>query len=169
MGRTSLLPWFMGNKMQFEAVACRLFLHYSYTLAQKASNYGIFCFYYIFLNPFDGSIVPYYATDMEKRTVFPTVLSMLKSVDRSIYFQNQHLTEHYVALSKENRLPLLSGPTNRNECAIERASEIVYDKKMYQSSRIMRSMQYVFEGNVVRIWRDDLLGDAVAAIDASIF
>lgn len=72
-----------------------------------------------------------------------------------------------MALSKENRLPLLSGPTNRNECAIERASEIVYDKKMYQSSRIMRSMQYVFEGNVVRIWRDDLLGDA-AAIDASI-
>ena len=42
MGRTSLRPWFMGNKMQFEAVACRLFLHYSYTLAQKASNYGIF-------------------------------------------------------------------------------------------------------------------------------
>lgn len=124
--------------------------------------------HHIFLNPFDGSIVPYYATDMEKRTVFPTVLSMLKSVDRSIYFQNQHLTEHYVALSKENRLPLLSGPTNRNECAIERASEIVYDKKMYQSSRIMRSMQYVFEGNVVRIWRDDLLGDAAAAIDASI-
>lgn len=33
--------------MQFEAVACRLFLHYSYTLAQKASNYGIFCFYNI--------------------------------------------------------------------------------------------------------------------------
>ena len=32
--------------MQFEAVACRLFLHYSYTLAQKASNYGIFCFNY---------------------------------------------------------------------------------------------------------------------------
>ena len=32
----------------------------------------------------------------------------------------------------------------------------------------MRSMQYVFEGNVVRIWRDDLLGDAAAAIDASI-
>ena len=46
MGRTSLRPWFMGNKMQFEAVACRLFLHYSYTLAQKASNYGIFCFYH---------------------------------------------------------------------------------------------------------------------------
>lgn len=45
MGRTSLRPWFMGNKMQFEAVACRLFLHYSYTLAQKASNYGLFCFY----------------------------------------------------------------------------------------------------------------------------
>ena len=35
-GRTSLRPWFMGNKMQFEAVAYRLFLHYSYTLAQKS-------------------------------------------------------------------------------------------------------------------------------------
>lgn len=46
MGRTSLRPWFMGNKMQFEAVACRLFLHYSYTFTRKASNYGIFCFYY---------------------------------------------------------------------------------------------------------------------------
>jgi hypothetical protein len=36
--------------MQFEAVAYRLFLHYSYTLAQKASNYGIFCFYYNKIN-----------------------------------------------------------------------------------------------------------------------
>ena len=44
MGRTSLRPWFMGNKMQFEAVACRLVLHYSYTLAKKARKYGIFCF-----------------------------------------------------------------------------------------------------------------------------
>ena len=25
----------------------------------------------------------------------------------------------------------------------------------------MRSMQYVFEGNVVRIWRDELLEDAI--------
>lgn len=40
--------------MQFEAVACRLFLHYSYTLAQKASNYGIFCFYNTF--KLDGDV-----------------------------------------------------------------------------------------------------------------
>lgn len=117
--------------------------------------------HHIFLNPFDGSIIPYCATDMEKRTVFPNVLSMLKSVDRSIYFPNQHLTEHFVLLSQKNQLPLLSGRTNEGEYAIERASEIVYDKKMYQSSRIMRSMQYVFEGNVVRIWRDELLEDAI--------
>ena len=57
MGRTSLRPWFMGNKMQFEAVACRLFLHYSYTLAQKASNYGIFCFYNIERNPSPPAIL----------------------------------------------------------------------------------------------------------------
>jgi len=66
-----------------------------------------------------------------------------------------------VLLSQKNQLPLLSGRTNEGEYAIERASEIVYDKKMYQSSRIMRSMQYVFEGNVVRIWRDELLEDAI--------
>ncbi len=37
----------LGRTVRSLAVACRLFLHYSYTLAQKASNYGIFCFQYI--------------------------------------------------------------------------------------------------------------------------
>lgn len=123
--------------------------------------------HHIFLNPFDGSIVPYYATDMERRIVFPNVLNMLESGDKSIYFPNRHLSEHYVFFLQKNQLPLLSGSTNRNEYAIEHASEIVYDKKMYQSSRIMRSMQYVFEGNVVRIWRDDLL-ESATVIDTGI-
>ena len=71
MGRTSLRPWFMGNKMQFEAVACRLFLHYSYTLAQKASNYGIFCFYNSFcldeedINPLQNFVAQIKSADSD--------------------------------------------------------------------------------------------------------
>ena len=64
----------MGNKMQFEAVACRLFLHYSYTLAQKASNYGIFCFYNTYENH-QISAVDMHAEDLEsnKLICYPVI------------------------------------------------------------------------------------------------
>jgi hypothetical protein len=73
----------MGNKMQFEAVACRLFLHYSYTLAQKASNYGIFCFYYRVLRK-RGELYFISSFGIDKIAVEATLLPMLKK--QKIYF-----------------------------------------------------------------------------------
>lgn len=50
------------------------------------------------------------------------------------------------------------------------ASEItvpqaVLDTTMYEPSRIMRSIQYVFDQNVVRIWNDEVL--SIANVDVS--
>lgn len=35
--------------------------------------------------------------------------------------------------------------------------EEVLDRGMYEPSRIMRSIQYLFDNNVIRIWRDSVL------------
>ena len=34
---------------------------------------------------------------------------------------------------------------------------VVLDKSMYEPSRIMRSIQYIFDQNVLRIWNDAVL------------
>ena len=40
---------------------------------------------------------------------------------------------------------------------------------MYSPSRIMRSVQYIFDNNVIRIWKDEILAASVdmKAIDGS--
>ena len=35
--------------------------------------------------------------------------------------------------------------------------QVVLDKSMYEPSRIMRSIQYIFDQNVLRIWNDAVL------------
>ncbi len=41
-------------------------------------------------------------------------------------------------------------------------SEQVLDRSMYEPSRIMRSIQYLLDNDVIRIWRDSVLDDAEA-------
>lgn len=115
---------------------------------------------HIFLNPLDGKVVPYYATSTEKRMVFPNIQSMLRLMDKTILslLMPRNYEKKYIELSNKGKLPALAGTLEMNEFADGGMAKIVYDKRMYTSSRLMCSMHYVFEGNVVRLWRDDLLG-----------
>ncbi len=115
---------------------------------------------HIFLNPLDGKIVPYHATSTDKRVVFPNIQNMLRAIDESaglLDFLRKDFEKKYIKLSNEGKLPALAGTLENAAYTSGGIAEVVYDKRMYQSSRLMSSMQYVFEGNVVRLWRDDLL------------
>ena len=60
-----------------------------------------------------------------------------------------------MTMSKEGKLPVLSCNTNK-EWKLAIVPQVVLDKSMYKPSRIMRSIQYIFDQNVVRIWNDEV-------------
>ena len=40
---------------------------------------------------------------------------------------------------------------------VAKVPQLVLETDMYNPSRIMKSIQYIFENNVIRIWNEDLL------------
>ena len=121
---------------------------------------------HIYLNPFDGAITPYFAEDMDNRMVFDSVKQLLEEsltleslaseVLESVDSRNMLL--RYDARNKAGELDLLSSGNiaARSESAI--VPEQFLDRKtMYEPSRIMRSIQYLFDDDVIRIWRDSVL------------
>ena len=61
--------------------------------------------------------------------------------------------------SREKKLPILSRASSK-EWGLAVVPQVVLDRSMYEPSRIMRSIQYIFDQNVLRVWND-----AIFAID----
>lgn len=53
-------------------------------------------------------------------------------------------------------MPLLSRASSK-EWELAVVPQVVLDRSMYEPSRIMRSIQYIFDQNVLRIWNDAVL------------
>lgn len=110
-------------------------------------------FNHIYLNPRDGSISPYFAWDTETKHLFPDVRSLLSNspVPPTLPDGSPMLLK-FLSLDS----PLLTQRSGANsDLAV--SSELVLDRSMYAPSRIMRSIQYAFDQNVVRIWNDRIL------------
>lgn len=114
-------------------------------------------FNHVYVNPFDGKLTPYFASNTIDKLMFDNVESLLLSSPcppRSV--GGELLFSRYLAMtSREEGLPVLSrGANNRLEIAV--VPQVVLDRSMYEPSRIMRSIQYIFEQNVLRVWKDEV-------------
>lgn len=112
-------------------------------------------FNHIYVNPFDGKITPYFALDINSRLAYNDLLDLLKA-------QKPELIEKFHLAHENGRIPLLSKyaiSTNKSLPQIKEAiiPKLVVGTEIYEPSKIMRSIQYIFEGNVIRIWQDDIL------------
>ena len=114
-------------------------------------------FNHVYLNPFDGKVTPYFALDMTNKLIFEDMKSMFESspvppqlVDGS------SMIVRYSKLAKEMKLPILSRNSNQKWERIT-IPQIVLDRSMYDPSRVMRSVQYIFDQNVLRVWNDAIL------------
>lgn len=109
---------------------------------------------HISLNPIDGKITPYYAKDTSSQQVFPDLLSLLEkhAPELAIKFkealQNNMLPilDKYAMQAKTESLAIIPEPIYE-----------INNSSSYRVSRIMRSIQYVFENNVIRSWHDVVL------------
>ena len=110
---------------------------------------------HIYLNPFDGTLTAYYAWNIQYKLVFDDVISLLKE-------HLPELCERYEAAKCNELLPILSrsdgkGKRNKKKMVVAKVPQLVLETDMYNPSRIMKSIQYIFENNVIRIWNEDLL------------
>ena len=124
-------------------------------------------FNHVYLNPFDGKVTPYYAEDTVSRLVYEDLPALLREKLPELY-------PKFIAADKNGSIPLLSqfavskeNETQNMESA--KVPELVMGTEMYSPSRIMRSIQYIFDNNVIRIWKDEILAASVdmKAIDGS--
>lgn len=112
-------------------------------------------FHHLYLNPFDGKITPYFATDITQKEVYSDVETLLTlSPMPPCSYNGEALSKRYIAASNGGEISILS---NRQNNELATVPEVVLDRSMYQPSRIMRSIQYIFDQNILRIWNDEIL------------
>ena len=105
-------------------------------------------FNHLFLNPVDGKVTPYYATSVVNKMVYPDIKSLLMSKRQDIY-------ENYVKfLESDNKDTVFLG--GKGDVGIINVPRYVPETDIYGLSRIMRSIQYLTDNNVIRIWDEDV-------------
>lgn len=110
-------------------------------------------FNHIYLDPLEGSLTPYYAESTEERVVYDTVELLLKGsplIDGSI-------KRGFLRARKRGDLAMIAGAKSEYRPNPALAPVLSTDKAMYAKSNAMKSVQYLLERNVVRIWNDRVL------------
>ena len=114
-------------------------------------------FNHVYLNPFDGKVAPYFALNTTDKLVFKDMESLLKSSPcPPLLHSGESMLARFNVMAKEERLPVLSRKANK-KWELATVPQVVLDRSMYEPSRIMRSIQYIFDQNVLRVWNDAIL------------
>lgn len=113
---------------------------------------------HIYLNPYDGKIVPYFAEDMTNKIIFKDIKTLLEtSPVRPKCSKGSLLLEQYKLAYSNGQTPILASQSKNANIALATVPEVVLDRSMYEPSRIMRSIQYIFDQNIIRVWKDSIL------------
>ena len=114
-------------------------------------------FNHVYLNPFDGKVTPYFALNTTDKLVFKDMKSLLESSPcPPLLRSGESMLARFNAMAKEESLPVLSRKANK-KWELATVPQVVLDRSMYEPSRIMRSIQYIFDQNVLRVWNDAIL------------
>ncbi len=107
---------------------------------------------HVYVNPYDGTLTPYWASDMVHKKPYFSVEELLKD-------KEQRLLRRFHEEAKKKTIPMIGAQATASPIKFERAKlpEWVLETEMYDPSRVMKSIQYVWEQNVIRIWNDDIL------------
>lgn len=107
---------------------------------------------HIYVNPFDGQLTPYWALDILSRNTFDNIQMLIES-------KEPEMLNKFLLCYNENSIPLIGKnmmPAEKHE-GLAVIPKWVFGTDIYNPSRMMRAVQYVWEQNVIRIWNDSLL------------
>ena len=106
-------------------------------------------FSHVYLNPYDGKVTSYWAESIIGRSVYPDVQSLL--IDKE-----PDMAKKYQLSVNEGEIASLVATSQKNY-KVAKVPKWVLGTEIYRESRIMKSLQYVWHQNVIRIWNDDVL------------
>ena len=99
---------------------------------------------HIYINPLDGTVVPYFAFSIIDKYVYNNISSLL-------FYRSPELYENLSNNYNNNLLTVI------NDGEISNKLINVLDTKMYSISRIIKGLQYTCKYNIVRVWNDKMI------------
>lgn len=112
---------------------------------------------HIYLDPFDGYLMPYFAFDVVGRREFRSVQELLESSPLpALGSDGKPLLSAYTKLLDAGGVSILA-PTVKEDALAVVPTEVLDEKDIYLPSRIMKSIQYLLDKGVVRVWNDAVL------------
>lgn len=112
---------------------------------------------HINLDPFDGYIMPYFAFDVTGRREFRSVQEMLESSPfPALGSDGTPMLSAYTKLLDAGGVSILA-PTVKEAALAVVPMEILDKRNIYAPSRVMKSVQYLLDKGVVRVWNDAVL------------
>ena len=109
---------------------------------------------HIYVNPYDGKMTPYWAWDITARRPFANVEKLLEK-------KEPRLLQQFYVENQKDELPLIGTKSSSKPVKYKQAAlpTWVFGTEIYEPSRIMKAIQFVWEQNVIRIWNDDVLSE----------
>ncbi len=112
---------------------------------------------HINLDPFDGYLMPYFAFDVTGRREFCSVQELLESSPiPALGSDGKPLLSAYTKLLDAGGVSILA-PTVKEDALAVVPMEVLDEKNIYAPSRVMKSIQYLLDKGVVRVWNDAVL------------
>lgn len=112
---------------------------------------------HIYLDPFDGYLMPYFAFDVAGRREFRSVQELLESSPLpALGSDGKPLLSAYTKLLDAGGVSILA-PTVKEDALAVVPKEVLDEKDIYAPSRVMKSIQYLLDKGVVRVWNDAFL------------
>ncbi len=112
---------------------------------------------HIYLDPFDGYLMPYFAFDVAGRREFRSVQELLESSPLpALGSDGKPLLSAYTKLLDAGGVSVLA-PTVKEDALAVVPMEALDEKDIYSPSRVMKSIQYLLDKGVVRVWNDAVL------------
>ncbi|WP_022772131.1 hypothetical protein [Butyrivibrio sp. AE2015] len=118
---------------------------------------------HIYINPFDGTIVPYFAVSMYDKDVYRNTLSLISA-------QRPEMLESLKEIAMKEDTAVMASDAQvyqlvsiNDEISTETVK--VYDFSMYSVSNKLKALQQIYDKNLIQVWYDDILKDKKALLD----
>lgn len=111
---------------------------------------------HIYLNPYDGGMTSYSAPSMYDKTVYLNTLSLIANERPDLLesLQKKKESTDNSLFELQNRdLYMLLKPDDMISTEVKKE----YDTSMYDTSKRMYALQFIYTHNLVKVWYDDVL------------
>lgn len=114
---------------------------------------------HIYVNPYDGTITPYFALSMFDKDVYVNLKSLLADQKPEFLESFEALAiesgKHEIALANETFKPVLIDFDDK----ICKKTRKEYSYDMYAISNRLKPLQKIYDHKLIQVWYDDILND----------